>query len=560
MNEDNKNRWKIIKPVIPTEEIIEDLRKKVAEEPENTDYLRQLAILLYKQKQYDECIPYLKKLLDKGIRDLDILSSYSDVLLERGRHREAKTYFKEALSKNSNDPIAQSGIVKIEEIEKQLAKVRKRTAKYISIASAVFISLIIISIVFTRNPFSFLTPNKLYGGVVAYYQKETFGTVKIISKPDDAEILVDGKKMAEKTPAEVSLKQGSHVIKIAKAGYTNSEKTIQVTRKTSQELSFSLELIPGILSINVDPVGAKVYINGDYKGASPLNISLKGGKYKLKISMEGFKDYTSDITIASGKTKTISFSLLSSLGTLNISSTPSYASVYINSVYKGTTPLTLSLPEGSFKIVLKKDCYTDYSITANAYTSKTNNLSLNLKLSEKCKFKNGEYVIATDYVNCRNQPNAKGSILKEIEMGSQGIIQSSIPVYTDGYYWWSVNWIDSPSSGSFSISGWSAGLYLERWPYIGIASQTMTGDIAQAIGLQQFPLGVYVSKVASDSPADKAGLKVGDIIVSFDGTKVRSRKEMTVLLAKKRVGDKVEINAVRNGNEILKFSLTLEAK
>jgi tetratricopeptide (TPR) repeat protein len=559
MNEDNKNRWKIIKPVIPTEKIIEDLKEKVESEIENSNYLRQLAILLYKQKRYDESIPYFKKLLDKGLRDPDILSSYGDVLLEKGRYKEAKTYFKETLNKDSNDPIAQSGMVKIEEIEKQLVKTRKRITKYASIVSAAIISLIIVSIIFTKNPFSFLTPNKLYGAIVAYYQKETYGSVKIISKPDNAEIFVDGKKMAEKTPAEISLKQGSHVIEVAKNGYTNSKKTVQITRKKTQEISFSLELTPGILLINGNPVGAKVYINGEYKGISPINVNLKQGKYKLKVSMEGFKDYTSDIAIESGKTKTISYSLLSSLGTLSISSNPTYASVYINGIFKGTTPLTFSLPAGNYKVTLKKDCYNDYLTTANVYTSKTTNLSLNLKLSEKCKFYYGEYVIATDYVNCRSQPNMKGTVLKEIEMGSQGIIQSSSPIYADGYYWWSVNWIDSPSLGKVSISGWSVGIYLERWPYIGILVQTMTQEIAKASGVQ-FIEGVYISQVIPDSPAEKVGLKVGDIIVTFDGRRVKSEKEIRLLLAQKRVGDKLEINVVRYGDEILKFSLILEVK
>jgi hypothetical protein len=417
----------------------------------------------------------------------------------------------------------------------------------------------IVSIVFTKNPFSFLTPNKLYKGMVAYYQKETFGVVNITSNPSGAEIVADDKIRTEKTPAKISLKQGVHTIKVKKVGYIDAEKTIQIIRKSSKELSFSLELVPGTLSINVDPGGAKVYINGDYKGISPLDINLKEGKYKLTISMENFKDYNSEVTVLSGKTKTITFSLLPNLGTLNINSTPSFASVYINGISKGTTPLTLPLPQGNFKVTLKKDCYNDYLITANVYTSKTTNLSLNLKLSEKCKFSQGDYVIATDYVNCRSAPSIKGNILKEIEMGSQGIIQSDTPEYADGYYWWNVNWVNSPSLNNISISGWSVGIYLESWPYIGIASQTMTQEITQATGLQ-FTEGIYISKVGSGSPAEKVGLKVGDIIVTFDGTRVKNEKEIRLLLAKKRVGDKLEISVVRYGNEIVKFSLTLEVK
>jgi len=55
-------------------------------------------------------------------------------------------------------------------------------------------------------------------------------------------------------------------------------------------------------------------------------------------------------------------------------------------------------------------------------------------------------------------------------------------------------------------------------------------------------------------------LKVGDIIVIFNGIRVKSEKEIKLLLAKKRVGDKLEINVVRYGNEILKFSIMFEVK
>jgi len=356
MNEDNKNRWKIIKPVIPPEEIIEDLKKKVEEEPQNSNCLRQLAILLYKQKRYEESFSYLEKLLASGVRDPDILSSYGDVLLERGRHREAKVYFKEALSQNKNDTIAQSGMVKIEEIEKQLAKTRKRITKYASIASAVFISLMTVSIVFTKNPFSFMIPNKLYRGVVVYYVGKTSGTLKIETNPAGANVSVDGKSETSTTPAEITLKKGQHTVNISKDGYKDYSTTADIEVGKTKSISTTLKKkILGTLKVVTSPEGENVYIDGAYKGVTPFSITLETGAHNIKITKEGYYDYINTVQIHQSKTTNLSTTLqlnpvlkfkvgnhVQAIDYLNVRSSPSLKGSVIKVVPKGSVGIVKS--------------------------------------------------------------------------------------------------------------------------------------------------------------------------------------------------------------------------
>ena len=56
-------------------------------------------------------------------------------------------------------------------------------------------------------------------------------------------------------------------------------------------------------------------------------------------------------------------------------------------------------------------------------------------------------------------------------------------------------------------------------PWLGAKLQEVTPDIAESLGLQR-PTGALVANVAADSPAARAGLKTGDVIVSVDGTEV----------------------------------------
>ena len=66
--------------------------------------------------------------------------------------------------------------------------------------------------------------------------------------------------------------------------------------------------------------------------------------------------------------------------------------------------------------------------------------------------------------------------------------------------------------------------------YIGVQIQTVTPDVADAIGLTG-AAGALVAHVEDASPAQKAGLKAGDVIVSFDGHAVKTPKDLSRIVA-----------------------------
>jgi len=62
-------------------------------------------------------------------------------------------------------------------------------------------------------------------------------------------------------------------------------------------------------------------------------------------------------------------------------------------------------------------------------------------------------------------------------------------------------------------------------------------------------LGVLTGGVRPDSPADRAGLKAGDVIVRFAGIAVKELQDLNFALRTRRYGDRVEITFLRDGNE-----------
>jgi len=91
-------------------------------------------------------------------------------------------------------------------------------------------------------------------------------------------------------------------------------------------------------------------------------------------------------------------------------------------------------------------------------------------------------------------------------------------------------------------------------PYMGVSYQVVTEEISK---LRDMPQGAFVSRVYSGSPADKAGLKRGDIITSFDGIALDDKNTLARLIGRSTVGKTVELKVDREG-KLLNLYVTLE--
>jgi len=87
--------------------------------------------------------------------------------------------------------------------------------------------------------------------------------------------------------------------------------------------------------------------------------------------------------------------------------------------------------------------------------------------------------------------------------------------------------------------------------WLGVRIQDVTKEIAEVEKLDE-PRGALVASVAENSPSDKAGVKAGDIILEFDGEKIKQMKELPMIVAKTKVGKKVKVKIWRNKREITK--------
>jgi serine protease Do len=92
----------------------------------------------------------------------------------------------------------------------------------------------------------------------------------------------------------------------------------------------------------------------------------------------------------------------------------------------------------------------------------------------------------------------------------------------------------------------SSGEVTRGW--LGIGIQDLSEELAEYYGIKEGK-GVLVTEVFPGDPADEAGIKPKDIVLSINGKKVENTRELGKLIADTSVGDTVKIKALRNGIE-----------
>lgn len=83
---------------------------------------------------------------------------------------------------------------------------------------------------------------------------------------------------------------------------------------------------------------------------------------------------------------------------------------------------------------------------------------------------------------------------------------------------------------------------------LGVQIQTVTPELAEGLGLDEVR-GAVVSDVVEGSPAEKAGIRVGDVIVGFDGNSVEDGQDLPELVANAGPGAEAQVTVLRDGGE-----------
>jgi membrane-associated protease RseP (regulator of RpoE activity) len=85
----------------------------------------------------------------------------------------------------------------------------------------------------------------------------------------------------------------------------------------------------------------------------------------------------------------------------------------------------------------------------------------------------------------------------------------------------------------------------EKRKYIGTYMETLNKELLDFFGVKE-ESGLLINRLTKDGPAEKAGLKVGDVVVRADGKKVTTVVALSELIQEKQKGDKVKLDIIRD--------------
>ena len=198
----------------------------------------------------------------------------------------------------------------------------------------------------------------------------------------DATIYVDDTLVGTTPISRYKLSSGTHHVRIVKSMYLTYEDNFTIN--DSEQLSYTATLTPdfGTVTITADS-GCDIYVNDVLKGKSPWNGTLSTGTYIFEARKEGHRTTSLTKTITAEPAQQ-SYKLDSPTpiyGTINVTSTPIAADLYVDGKLVDQTPAMIDLIIGQHKITIRNEGYSDKSL--NVTVTEGNVEDLNVTLAKK---------------------------------------------------------------------------------------------------------------------------------------------------------------------------------
>ena len=163
---------------------------------------------------------------------------------------------------------------------------------------------------------------------------------------DGAEVSVDGEVVGTTPLQQLELAAGEHTLRLRKERYEDLETSVTIEgRQTTQAMSLQLQPAWATVSFTTTPAGATVTVDGTDVGVTPLNAELLAGARQVVVKLPAHKAWSDTLRITAREDFAVDpITLEPANGLVMLRSTPTGASVTVNGVFRGQTPLELELP------------------------------------------------------------------------------------------------------------------------------------------------------------------------------------------------------------------------
>ena len=189
---------------------------------------------------------------------------------------------------------------------------------------------------------------------IALWYLFTARSVLITFEPENTSLDIDG-GLHLKVGGRYLLRGGAYDLFMEADGHYPVQELLEVGEDDSQSYHFELQRLPGILGFDIQPHGARITIDGELLGVSPLSdMDIPAGTRELQLHAERYKPLAQEIEVAGMRQRQqFQFSLEPAWAVISLDSTPGGATVLVDGEARGTTPAQIEILEGEHQLGLQ---------------------------------------------------------------------------------------------------------------------------------------------------------------------------------------------------------------
>ena len=197
---------------------------------------------------------------------------------------------------------------------------------------------------------------------LSYTLSELPGVLQISTKPaTDFELQLDSLEKDVDESGQAYINRGTHQLRILAPRYLAYEQIIEIRGYgETQQLHVSLQPAWANITITSQPAKAEVRLDGELVGQAPLSTQILQGRHEIELTLPGFKPIVTQLEFIAGQDHALTpFQMQPVDAHLNITSQPVNASISLDGVFKGMTPLEVAITANvDHTLRLSKSGYT----------------------------------------------------------------------------------------------------------------------------------------------------------------------------------------------------------
>jgi len=187
------------------------------------------------------------------------------------------------------------------------------------------------------------------------------GLLSVSAKPEvGASVVIDGRSVGRTPLAGIEAAAGEHDVVVRAERYREFQTRVTIEGEGAIA-SLDVELVPlwATVTFLSEPPGATVRVGRESYGPTPLSVELPEGEHTYEVHLPARKPQRGRIRVVGGEPLTVAIGTLTPAdGLLSIASRPGDASVTLDGVYRGLTPLDIPLAPGSrHRIEISREGY-----------------------------------------------------------------------------------------------------------------------------------------------------------------------------------------------------------